>query len=74
MLNSFINGVASVFMVMPVANVQPIKAATVAMPPRQGTARYWLHVGQHLHTATQTLGQDLQANYPNTSIRQVDNV
>lgn len=48
MLNSFINGVASVFMVMPVANIQPIKAATVTMPSRQGTARYWLHVGQHL--------------------------
>lgn len=74
MLNSFINGVASVFMVVPVANIQPIKAATVAMPPRQGTARYWLHVGQHLHTATQKQGQNLQAAYPNISIRQVDNV
>jgi hypothetical protein len=74
MLNSFINGVASVFMVMPVAKVQPIKAATVAMPPRQGTARYWLHVGQHLHTATQKQGQHLQATYPHIAIGQVDNV
>ncbi len=74
MLTSFINGIASLFVVMPVTAVEPIEAAVLTMPPRQGTGRYWLQVGQHMHSSAQKMGQELQSQHPEQVINQVGHV
>lgn len=58
---SFVDGMASVFMVMPVTAVEQVKPAKLTIKKPQDIGRYWASVGRQMSVAAVRAGDDIKS-------------